>query len=103
EIESYTERLKETVASLNDEELNKKYREGSWTVRQLVHHIADSQLNMYKRLRLALTDDNQVVPAFDKDKWAPLPDTFLLVDSSIKMWEGMSERMVALGNDVTEE
>lgn len=85
EIESYTERLKETVASLNDEELNKKYREGSWTVRQLVHHIADSQLNMYQRLRLALTDDNPVVPAFDQDKWAPLPDTFLPVDSSIKM------------------
>lgn len=103
EIESYTERLKETVASLNDEELNKKYREGSWTVRQLVHHIADSQLNMYQRLRLALTDDNPVVPAFDQDKWAPLPDTFLPVDSSIKMLEGMNERIVALGNDLTEE
>src|SRR5699024_1978591 len=77
EIESYTEQLQETVASWNDEECNKTDRESSWTVRQLVHHIADSQLCMYQRLRLALTDDNPVLPAFDQDKWAPLPDTFL--------------------------
>src|SRR5699024_10623274 len=87
EIESYTERLKETVASLNDEELNKKYREGSWTVRQLVHHIADSQLNMYQRLRLALTDDNPVVPAFDQDKWAPCQIHFCLLIVQLKCWK----------------
>ena len=52
EIETYTTRLRETVDSLNDEELNKTYREGAWTVRQLVHHIADSQLTMYQRLKL---------------------------------------------------
>jgi len=103
EIDSYTSRLKQTVDALTEKELNKKYREGSWTVRQLVHHIADSQLNMYQRLRLALTDDNPVVPAFDQDKWAPLPDTNLPVDSSIKMLEGMNERIVALGNHLTEE
>src|SRR5699024_3870608 len=103
EIESYTERLKETVASLNDEELNKKYREGSWTVRQLVHHIADSQLNMYQRLRQALTDDNPVVPAFATDKWAPWTDTLLPDDRSSKMLEGMNERIVAVENELTEE
>ncbi|MGJ5710942.1 DinB family protein, partial [Staphylococcus equorum] len=43
EVEGYTERLRETVDSLDDEALNAKYRAGSWTVRQLVHHIADSQ------------------------------------------------------------
>ncbi|MDS8743095.1 DinB family protein, partial [Streptococcus pneumoniae] len=45
EINSYTTRLREVVDSLDDEDLNKTYREGSWTVRQLVHHIADSQLS----------------------------------------------------------
>ena len=66
QIETYTIRLRETVDYISEEELNKTYREGAWTVRQLVHHIADSQLNMYQRLKLALTDDNPTVPAFDE-------------------------------------
>ena len=97
EIETYTIRLRETVDALNEEELSKTYREGAWTVRQLVHHIADSQLNMYQRLKLALTDDNPTVPAFDEEKWAIQPDTELPVESSIKMLEGINERIVSLG------
>lgn len=103
QIETYTILLRETVDSLNDEELNKTYREGAWTVRQLVHHIADSQLNMYQRLKLALTDDNPTVPAFDEEKWAIQPDTQLPVESSIKMLEGINERIVSLGHSLTEE
>lgn len=103
EIGSYTARLRETVDSLNDEELAKTYREGSWTVRQLVHHIADSQLNMYQRLKLALTDDNPTVPGFDQEKWVQLPDNELPVESSIRMLEGLNERIVELGKHVTEE
>ncbi|RID83650.1 putative metal-dependent hydrolase [Peribacillus asahii] len=103
EIETYTIRLRETVDSLSNEELNRTYREGSWTVRQLVHHIADSQLNMYQRLKLALTDENPTVPAFDEEKWAIQPDTKLPVESSIKMLEGINERIVFLGHSLTEE
>ncbi|MGG3498506.1 YfiT family bacillithiol transferase [Peribacillus simplex] len=103
EIETYTIRLRETVDSLSDEELSRTYREGSWTVRQLVHHIADSQLNMYQRLKLALTDENPTVPAFDEEKWAIQPDTKLPVESSIKMLEGINERIVSLGYSLTEE
>jgi uncharacterized damage-inducible protein DinB len=103
QIETYTVRLRETVDSLSEEELNKTYREGAWTVRQLVHHIADSQLNMYQRLKLALTDDNPTVPAFDEEKWAIQPDTKLPVESSIKMLEGINERVIELGKSLTEE
>ncbi|WP_339226389.1 YfiT family bacillithiol transferase [Oceanobacillus sp. FSL K6-2867] len=103
EIETYTIRLRETVDSLSDEELSRTYRDGSWTVRELVHHIADSQLNMYQRLKLALTDDNPTVPNFDQDQWAILSDTTLPVESSIKMLEGINERIVSLGNSLTEE
>ncbi len=103
QIGTYTIRLRETVDSLSDEELSKTYREGAWTVRQLVHHIADSQLNMYQRLKLALTDDNPTVPAFDEEKWAIQPDTELPVESSIKMLEGINERIVSLGHSLTEE
>ena len=102
EIETYTIRLRETVDSLSDEELSKTYRDGSWTVHQLVHHIADSQLNMYQRLKLALTDENPTVPAFDQEKWAIQPDTKLPIESSIKMLEGINERIVSLGYSLTE-
>jgi len=103
QIETYSTRLRETVESLNEEELNKTYREGSWTVRELVHHIADSQLNMYQRLKIALTDSNPVAPNFDQDRWAVLPDTKLPVESSLKMLEGINERIVALGKTLTED
>lgn len=102
EIETYTVRLRETVDALTEEELNKTYREGAWTVRQLVHHIADSQLTMYQRLKLALTEENPTVPAFDEEKWAIQPDTKLPVESSIKMLEGINERIVSLGHSLTE-
>ncbi len=94
-IETYTIRLRENVDSLSDDELSKTYRDGSWTVRQLVHHIADSQLNMYQRLKLALTDENPTVPAFDQEKRAIQPDTKLPIESSIKMLEGINERIVS--------
>lgn len=103
DISTYTARLREMVDSLTDEELNKTYREGSWNVRQLVHHIADSQLNMYQRLKLALTDDNPTVPDFTQDEWAVLPDSKLPVESSIKMLEGINEHVIVLGNSLTED
>lgn len=103
QISTYTTRLRETVDSLSDDDLNKTYRDGSWTVQQLVHHIADSQLNMFQRLKMALTDDNPTVPNFDQDKWAVQPDTNLPVESSIKILEGVNERIVSLANHITEE
>ncbi len=102
-IETYASRLRETVGSLNENDLNKTYRQGAWTVRQLVHHVADSQLNMYQRLKLALTDDNPTVTPFNEEKWAVQPDTNLPVESSIKMLEGINERIVFLGQSLTEE
>lgn len=102
-IEVYTTRLRDVVGSLHDEELSRIYRDGAWTVRQLVHHIADSQLNMYQRLKLALSDENPTVPAFDEEKWAIQPDTQLPVESSIKMLEGINERIVFLGKNITED
>jgi|SRR5690625_1554549 len=103
EIATYTQRLRETVDSLDEEQLKKTYREGAWNVRQLVHHIADSQLNMYQRLKIALTDDSPTAPNFKQDEWAILPDNELPVESSIKMLEGINERIVALGKTLTEE
>lgn len=103
EISTYVGRLRETVEGLSEEQLGKTYREGAWSVRQLVHHIADSQLNMYQRLKLALTDDNPHVPAFNKNAWAVQADTEMPIESSLKMLEGINERIVELGKTLTEE
>lgn len=102
QIETYTDRLRETVDDLSEEDLQKTYREDAWTVQQLVHHIADSQLNMFQRLKLALTDDNPTVPNFDQDKWAVQPDTELPVDVSIDMLESINKRIVFLAKTLTE-
>lgn len=103
EITTYTTRLRITIEPLSEEQLTKTYRDGSWNVRQLVHHIADSQLTMYQRLKLALTDDTPTAPNFEQDRWAVLADTQLPVESSLKMLEGINERIVALGKSLTEE
>lgn len=103
EIETYPSRLKETVHSLSDDELNRTYREGSFTVRQLVHHIADSQLNMYQRLKLALTSEAPTLPDVDQDEWVVLPDNELPVEPSLKMLEGINTRIVAVGRTLSEE
>lgn len=102
-ISTYTSRLRQTVDTLNEEQLAKTYRDGSWNVRQLVHHIADSQLTMYQRLKLALTDDTPKAPNFEQDRWAVLADTELPVESSIKMLEGINERIIALGKTLQED
>ena len=64
--------LREAVAGLNDEQLDTPYREGGWTVRQLVHHVADSHINAYVRMRLALTEDWPTIKPYDEAEWAKL-------------------------------
>lgn len=103
QIETYTDHLRETVSGLDAEDLKKTYREGSWNVRQLVHHIADSQVNMYQRLKLALTDDGPTVSGFDQDEWAKQPDNELPVEVSINILEGLNARIAAQAENMTEE
>lgn len=82
--------------------LNKTYREGSWNVRQLVHHIADSQVNMYQRLKMALTDNNPTVEPFIQDEWVKLSDSDLPIECSIRMLEGINERIVVIAKGLDE-
>lgn len=103
DIEGYTARLRAEVDGLSEEDLEKKYREDAWTVRQLVHHIADSQLTMFHRLKLALTDENPSVPKFNQDEWALLPDNDLPVEPSIQILEGINARIAAIGKDLRED
>ena len=78
------------------------YREGSYTVRQLVHHIADSQINMYYRLKMALTDNQLKIAEFQQDVWVQLPDYQLPVDISIQLLEMINKRIIAIGRQLSE-
>jgi uncharacterized damage-inducible protein DinB len=88
--------LRTAVQDLNDTQLNTPYREGGWTVRQLVHHIADSHANSYIRVKLALTEDNPTIKPYDEAAWAELPDSGLPIESSLAMTESVHARLTVL-------
>lgn len=78
-------------------QLDRAYREGGWTGRQVVHHLADSHLNSYARFRLALTEERPVIKPYDEKRWAELPDARSgPVDPSLSLIEGLHARWVAL-------
>ena len=66
--------LRETVNQLNDEQLNTPYRPDGWTVRQLVHHLADSHMNSYVRFKWTVTEKEPTIKAYDEKAWAELSD-----------------------------
>ncbi len=85
------------VLGLGDAELDTPYRPGGWTVRQVVHHLADSHANAFIRLRLALTEDEPVIKPYDQAAWARLPDAGSApVAASLALLEGLHARWAAL-------
>jgi hypothetical protein len=88
--------LQTALSGLNHTQLDTPYREGGWTVRQLVHHIADSHANAYVRTKLALTEDWPTIKPYDEAAWARLADSHLPIDGSIAMLSAIHERWVAL-------
>ena len=67
-------RLREAVVDLDEQQLSTPYRPEGWTVRQLVHHVADSHINAYTRFRLAMTEEQPTVRPYDEKSWAQLED-----------------------------
>jgi uncharacterized damage-inducible protein DinB len=67
--------LRAAVAGLGDAQLDTPYRDGGWTVRQLVHHVADSHMHAFARTRFALAEENPLISAYDEAAWAELPDS----------------------------
>lgn len=89
--------LREAVFGLNDSQLDTPYRPGGWTVRQVVHHIADSHMNAYVRFRLALTEDQPTIRPYDQGKWAGLSDALRdPVEVSLVLIDSLHQRMVDL-------
>ncbi|MFY0604847.1 MAG: putative metal-dependent hydrolase [Flavobacteriaceae bacterium] len=74
-LENFPNKLDNLVAHLTDEQLNTPYREGGWTIRQVVHHCSDSHHHSYIRFKWALTEDSPVIKAYEEKDWAELFDT----------------------------
>ena len=91
------------VAGLDESQLDTQYRPGGWTVRQTVHHIADSHSNSLTRFKLALTEDEApTIRPYYEDRWAELGDSKLPIDVSMKMIEAIHTRWVALLNSMSD-
>ncbi|MCR4339582.1 MAG: putative metal-dependent hydrolase [Gemmatimonadaceae bacterium] len=96
-IDAMPATLRAAVAGMSDAQLDSTYREGSWTLRQVVHHLADSHVNSYTRFRLALTEDHPRIKPYDERKWAELEDARTLpVEVSLKLLEALHSRWVTL-------
>jgi uncharacterized damage-inducible protein DinB len=96
-------RLRAAVDSLSGAQIDTPYREGGWTVRQLVHHVFDSHANSYVRFKLALTEDWPTIKAYDEAAWAKLADSRGPIDVSLALIDGLHERWVMLLEAMTEE
>lgn len=95
--------LTEAVEGLNDEQLDTEYRPEGWTIRQVVHHVADSHLNAYCRFRLALTEDKPTIRPYMEDRWAKLSDYQMPVEVSLNILEGVHQRMVEMLSSISQE
>src|SRR5580658_5876655 len=96
-IRQLPQSLRSAVAALSEEQLETLYRPGGWTVRQLVHHVADSHMNAYNRVRHGLTEDWPVIFAYQENRWAELEDARSgAVTTSLDLLDALHVRWVRL-------
>jgi DinB superfamily len=97
-------RLDAEVTGLNDSQLDTPYRDGGWTVRQVVHHLVDSHMNSVIRMKLILTEDHPTLRPYDQEKWAELPDTKQLpIEGSLQELKRLHERWCYLLDHITDQ
>ena len=96
QIEFAPAELRSAVEDLSDEQLDTPYREGGWTVRQLVHHVADSHMNAFIRCKLGLSENEPTIKPYDQDAWATHADNRVKPAVSLLLLECLHERWVAL-------
>ena len=104
EIRILPEAIAQAVRNLDDTKLDTPYRKDGWTVRQVVHHLADSHANAYIRMKLILTEDRPTLKPYDQDLWAELPDgKYLPLESSLLILRGIHFRWTVLLDNLTDD
>jgi len=102
-IEEFPQRIRAAVKDLSKEQLDTQYRPDGWTIRQVVHHCADSHMNCLTRFKLTLTEKKPTIRPYHEDLWANLPDSKMQLAPSLKMIDGIHERLTFLLKSLTEE
>jgi len=97
DIEQAPARLKAAVKGLSAQQLDTPYRDGGWTVRQVVHHVPDSHLNSYIRFKLALTEEEPTIRPYMEDRWAELPEAKTApIELSLSLLEDLHKRWILM-------
>lgn len=103
-LEEFPSRLENLVKDLSDEQLDTPYREGGWTIRQVVHHCSDSHHHSYIRFKWALTEDKPIIKAYNEADWAELFDTRTApIDMSIQHLKAVHFKLVYLLKGLSDE
>ncbi len=102
-IEYFPKKLENLVANLSEDQLETSYRDGGWTIRQVVHHCYDSHHNSYSRFKWALTEKNPIIKTYYEDIWAELFDTkFAPISLSINALKALHAKWTYLLNSLSE-
>ena len=102
EIAEAPQKLRDAMQGLSDIQLETPYRDGGWTVRQVIHHLPDSHLNSYVRFRLALTEEMPVIKPYQEDRWAELLDARTApAELSLALLDAVHQRWVILLRSLT--
>jgi len=97
-------KFRAAVRGLNESQLDTPYRDGGWTVRQVVHHVPDSHVNAYVRLKLALTESSPTIKPYAEDKWAQLDDSRSTpIEVSLSLLESLHMRWDLLWRSLSPE
>ncbi len=97
QIEETPAKLRAAVKGLTEKQLETPYRDGGWTVRQVVHHLADSHANAYIRFKLAMTEDMPTIKPYEQQLWAELPDAKAgPIETSVVLLECLHKRWVEM-------
>ena len=102
EIAATPRHLRAAVAGLSESQLDTHYRPGGWTVRQVVHHVPDSHMNCFIRIKFALTENQPTIKPYDEALWAELPDAKAPIETSLVLLEMLHTRMMSLLEPLTE-
>jgi hypothetical protein len=104
DLAALPENLRTAIDGLSSAQLDTPYRDGGWTVRQLVHHVADSHMNAVVRVRLALTEDWPTIKPYDEKLWAELPDALTAPpELSLRFLDALHYRWVLLLRTLSED